>query len=282
MTTPYERIAQARSRFVRAGIPDQDAAFDAEVLARHALGWDRAALVSRGRETAPPGFTERFDALVSRRVLREPVAYIVGHREFWGLEFEVTPSVLIPRSETELIVEEAIAFAKDLEHPMIVDVGTGSGCIGIAVAKELPRARVVATDASADALAVARTNAARLAARNIRFIRADVLSGVEVRANVIVSNPPYITAYDESTLPPEVSRYEPYRALFGGNEGLDVVRCLFDEARGRLAPTGRLIVEFGFGQLDAVQAAAVAAGWQVVRIRQDLQAIPRTIVLTQG
>src|SRR5512145_1224140 len=124
MTTPYERIAHARSRLVQAGIPDQDAAFDAEVLARHALGWDRAALVSRGREAAPPGFAERFDAFVSRRVLREPVAYIVGHREFWGLEFEVTPDVLIPRPETEIIVEEALAFARANGCRHVVDAGT--------------------------------------------------------------------------------------------------------------------------------------------------------------
>src|SRR5688572_22626140 len=124
MPTPYERIAEARSQLVEAGIPAEDAALDAEVLARHALGWDRATLISRGREAAPPGFVERFDALVARRLRREPVAQITGHREFWGLDIEITHDVLVPRPETELIVEEALAFAAANSCRTIIDVGT--------------------------------------------------------------------------------------------------------------------------------------------------------------
>lgn len=282
MTTPYERIAHARSRLVHAGIPDHDAALDAEVLARHALGWNRAALLSRGRGPAPPGFSERFDALVSRRVLREPVAYIVGHREFWGLEFEVTRDVLVPRPETEIIVEEAVAFARANGSRQVIDVGAGSGCIAIAVAHELRGVHVVATDTSAAALAVASRNAARHGVSDrVSFVRTDLLHGLGANADVILSNPPYIPDRDAPTLPPEVA-YEPSSALFGGDDGLDVVRRLLHEAPKALAPGGRLVIEFGVDQEQGVRIAAAAAGWSVVTVRADLQRIPRTIVLEKS
>src|SRR5687767_8792446 len=148
MQTPYERIAQARSRLVEAGLSAADAGFDAEVLARHALGWDRATLLAHGREPAPGDFAAAFEALIARRMRREPVAQIVGRREFWGRDFKVTRDVLVPRPETELIVEEALAFAERSPCRTIVDVGTGSGCIAISVCCELPDVRVVAVDIS--------------------------------------------------------------------------------------------------------------------------------------
>lgn len=283
MTTPYERIAHARSRLVHAGIPDYDAALDAEVLARHALGWNRAALLSRGREPAPQGFSERFDALVLRRVRREPVAYIVGHREFWGLEFEVTRDVLVPRPETEIIVEEVVAFARANGSRQVIDVGAGSGCIAIAVAHELRGVHVVATDTSAAALAVASRNAARHGVSDrVSFVRTDLLHGLGANADVILSNPPYIPDRDAATLPPEVAAYEPSSALFGGDDGLDVVRRLLHESPKALAPGGRLVIEFGVDQEQGVRTAAAAAGWNVVTVRADLQRIPRTIVLSRS
>ena len=280
MATPYERMAQARSRLVAAGIPPQDAAFDAEVLARHALGWDRARLLAHGRDPAPEGFAERYDALVARRVSREPVAQIVGTREFWGLDFEVTPDVLVPRPETELIVEEALAFARAQACRTVIDVGTGSGCIAISIARELPEVRTVAVDASPAALVVARRNAGRLGvADRITFERSDLFERVHVMADLIVSNPPYMAKAEAPELQPEVVRFEPHSALFGGDDGLSVVRRLFADAHAHLAPEGRLIVEFGFGQEDAIRAAAQDAGWSIVRVRSDLQGIPRTIVV---
>ena len=283
MTTPYERIAHARSRLVHAGIPDHDAALDAEVLARHALGWDRVALLSRGREPAPQGFSERFDALVLRRVRREPVAYIVGHREFWGLEFEVTRDVLVPRPETEIIVEEAVAFARANGSRRVVDVGTGSGCIAIAVAHELPGLRVIATDTSDAALAVASRNSGRhRVSDRLSFVITDHLHGLDLKADLILSNPPYIAGRDADTLPPEVAVYEPSGALFGGDDGLDVVRRLLREAPKALAPGGRLVIEFGVDQEQGLRAAAKAAGWNVVTVRADLHRIPRTIVLEKS
>jgi release factor glutamine methyltransferase len=282
MPTPYERIAQARSQLVEAGIAAEDAALDAEVLARHALGWDRATLISHGREAAPAGFVERFDSLVARRVRREPVAQITGHREFWGLDFEITPDVLVPRPETELIVEEALAFAAANPCQTIIDVGTGSGCIAIAVARELSDVAVLATDRSPAALRVAKRNALRLrVAGQIAFLQADLFEGIHGQADLILSNPPYVPDSNADGMQPEVLRFEPPAALFGGRDGLDVVRRVLREAPPRLAPDGRLVVEFGLGQEHEVHLAATAADWKIVHVRADLQGIPRTIVLTR-
>jgi release factor glutamine methyltransferase len=282
MATPYERIALARSQLVEAGIPPEDAALDADVLARHTLDWDRATLISHGREAAPPGFVERFDSLVARRARREPIAHITGHREFWGFDFEVTPNVLIPRPETELIVEEALAFAEAHSCLRIMDVGTGSGCIAVTVARELSNVAVLATDRSPAALRVARRNAARRGvAGQIAFLEADLFEGIHGTADLILSNPPYVPDGDADGMQPEVVRFEPHVALFGGRDGLDVVRRLLREAPPRLAPGGRLVVEFGWGQEHDVRLAATAADWKVVHVRADLQGIPRTIVLTR-
>lgn len=282
MASVYDRLLDAREALTGAGIAPEDAAIDAEVLARHVLGWDRAALVSRGRDQAPGNLDDLLDPLIARRAAREPVAYITGHREFWGLDFEVTPEVLIPRPETELIIEEALAFAAEVRRPRrIVDVGTGSGCIAIALAHEFTSASVIATDLSAAALEVARRNAARLdVGDRVTFLEADLLDGVQSAADLIVSNPPYVPAGGAASLQPEVGRYEPATALFGGDDdGLDTVRRLFATAFRHLADDGRLVVEFGFGQEASLGDAARDAGWQVTRVRDDLQGIPRVAVL---
>jgi release factor glutamine methyltransferase len=281
MSSVHERLVQARQIFTRAGIDADEAALDAEVLARHVLDWDRATLVARWRETAPESFDERFQPLITRRASREPVAYITGHREFWDLDFEVTPDVLIPRPETELIIEEALRHAREESLPReIVDVGTGSGCIAVALAHELPFARVTGTDISIAALNVARRNAERHGvARRMRFLNADLLDNV-TPADLIVSNPPYIPAGDASGLQPEVGLYEPAAALFGGpGDGLELVRRLLAAAAAHLAEDGRLMIEFGFGQEAPLREAARHAGWDVMRICNDLQAIPRVAIL---
>lgn len=280
MASVAERLTAARARLEAAGIPPADAALDAEVLARHALGWDRARLLAHAREPEPPNFSDTFDSLVDRRAAREPVAQIIGVREFWERDFEVTTDVLIPRPETEIIIEEALAFAR--EHPCrtAIDVGTGSGCLAVTIASELDDVHVTATDASAAALAVAERNARRHhVAGRITFLQTDVLRGVSGAADLIVSNPPYVPESDAGHMQPEVLRYEPHVALFGGRTGLEMMRRLFVEARDHLAADGRLVVEFGFGQEAAVRELARTIGWDVVRIREDLQGIPRTIVL---
>jgi len=282
MASVYDRLLGARQALTGAGIAPEEAAIDAEVLARHVLGWDRAALVSRWRDQAPDNLDSLLDPLLARRAAREPVAYITGHREFWGLDFEVTPAVLIPRPETELIIEEALTLAADVRGPhRIVDVGTGCGCIAIALAHELTSATVIGTDLSAAALEVARKNAARLGVSDrVTFLEADLLDGVQSAANLIVSNPPYVPAAGAASLQPEVGRYEPATALFGGNDdGLGTVRRLFAVACQYLAGDGRLVVEFGFGQEARLADAAREAGWQVCRVREDLQGIPRVAVL---
>ena len=237
--TLVERVSEAARRLAEAGIDARDAAFDAEVLARHALGWDRATYLARWREPVPSGFEEPFESLVARRRRREPVARITGRREFWGLDFEVAPAVLVPRPESELLVETALARLGDRAAQWeIADVGTGSGCLAIALARELPRARVTATDICPEALAVARRNAARHgAADRVSFHQTDLLEGRPGPFDLIVSNPPYVPDAVVGTLAPEVSRHEPAAALRGGPDGLDTVRRLVP--RRRRAACGR-------------------------------------------
>jgi release factor glutamine methyltransferase len=281
MAPLHERLADARDRFIRAGISREEATLDAEVLARHVLDSDRATFLTRARDPLPSAFDRLFAALVQRRAAREPVAYIVGHREFWGLELEVTPAVLIPRPETELIIEEALAEmpARDaVQH--IIDAGTGSGCLAVVLAIEFASAAVVATDSSGAALEIAERNAARYnLSDRVSFRHVDLLDTVHGSADLIVSNPPYLRTDEADRLQPEVARYEPSAALYAGPDGLDVIRRLLADAHSRLAIDGRLIIEFGFEQEPGVRDAAVRAGWTVERIRRDLQGIPRIAVL---
>jgi release factor glutamine methyltransferase len=277
----HERLADARDRFVRAGIARDEAALDAEVIARHVLDCDRATFLIRARDPLPSAFDRLFEDLVRRRIAREPVAYITGHKEFWGLEFEVTPAVLIPRPETELIVEASLAAvpARDTVQN-IVDVGTGSGCLAVALAIEFSSANVVATDSSAAALAIASRNCSQHnVTGRVSLIRSDLLHGISTHADLIVSNPPYVRDSDASHLQPEVARYEPHAALFAGDDGLEVIRRLFAVAPGALADGGHLIVEFGLGQEPDLHQAARQTGWTVDHVRRDLQGIPRVAVL---
>jgi release factor glutamine methyltransferase len=280
-TSLHEQLDDARRALVDAGIPADGASLDAEVLARHVLGWDRAALLTRRREAPPGDFNDQYAALIVRRAAREPVAMIVGHREFWGLEFEVTPDVLIPRPETEFVVEEVLELARQGSSiSRIIDVGTGSGCLAVALATEFTSADVIATDLSGPALAVARRNAARHGVGGrIRFVETDLLVGVQGTADVIVSNPPYVPRRAAAELQPEVGGYEPAEALFGGGDGLEIMRRLLATASGHLEADGRLVVEFGDGQEADVTALARSLGWHVLNVRDDLQGIARVALL---
>jgi release factor glutamine methyltransferase len=280
MSSLFERIAAGREALVHGGVSPSDAPLDAEILARHVLGWDRTTLVTRGRETPPADFAARFDDLIQRRLRHEPVAQITGHREFWSLDFEITADVLVPRPETELIVEIALEQADRNKPIRIADIGTGSGCLAIALAVELPDSRVTATDISPAALAVAERNASRHGVRNrIEFLRTSLLEGLTGPFELIVSNPPYVS--DDEALPPDVAEYEPRAALFAGPDGLDVLRRLIGHASSLLVPGGSMVVEFGFGQAEAVQALATQPGWRAMSIRRDLQGIERTAVLVK-
>lgn len=280
--TTFHLVISARERLTRAGIPPDQAAIDAEVLARAAAGWDRASYLARRDEPAGVAVATRLESYIRRRESREPVAYILGTREFWGLDFLVTPAVLIPRPETEHIVEAALARLADRARAWrIADVGTGSGCIAVALAVALPRARVTATDISADALAVARANAERHEVGDrVDLVRASLLEAVAGPFDLVVANPPYVPRAHRPALSPDVGDHEPDAALYGGgDDGLDEIRELVAQAPSRLAPDGWLQLEFGFGQGDAVRAAAASAGGlDLVEILHDLQGHERTLV----
>jgi release factor glutamine methyltransferase len=275
-----ERVARARESISAAGI--RDAAFDAEVLARKVLACDRAAFVVRLRDEEPGGFADSYLPLVERRCRREPVAYILGEREFWGRAFEVGPDVLIPRPETELILEEALELFPTGHAPgVIVDAGTGSGCLAVSLALEFEHAQVIATDISESAIAVARRNAARHGAGRIEFRAGDLLEPVIEPVDLIVSNPPYVASGDAPGMMPEIREHEPHVALFGGVDGLSLFGKLFPSAATRLRPGGRLIVEVGYDQDDRVTALAAGSGWTLSHVRQDLQAITRTLIFVR-
>ena len=278
----FHLVIAARERLTRAGIRPDHAAIDAEVLARAAAGWDRASYLARREEPADAAVATRLESYIRRREAREPVAYILGTREFWGLDFLVTPAVLIPRPETEFLVEAALARLADRARAWrIADVGTGSGCLAVALAVELPYARVTATDISPDALAVARVNAERHdVGHRIDLVRTSLLDAVVGPFDLVVANPPYVPRAHRPALSPDVRDHEPDAALYGGgDDGLDEIRALVAEAPSRLTPNGWLQMEFGFGQGDDVRAAAACVSdLDVVEILRDLQGLERTLV----
>ncbi len=283
--TIFQRVAAARDRLRAAGIPGGEADLDSRLLAEHVLDWDAARYLTRANEDEPEGFAERLEGLVVRRAAREPTAYLLGRREFRGLDIRVTRAVLIPRPESELIVDAALsAFPRRTDALDIADVGTGSGCLAVALAHERPSARIVAIDVSSEALDVARANARRLGvAARIELVQTSLLQGIERQFDLIVSNPPYVPETDRSTLQPEVRDYEPPGALFAGQDGLSIVRRLVDEAAGRLKPDGRLIFEFGFGQVDAVRTLLSNTRQMILLdLVRDLQGIPRVAVACTG
>jgi release factor glutamine methyltransferase len=280
VTVISARVAAARERLRAAAIPSDEADLDARVLAERTLDWDTARYLTHANEEEPEGFAERFEALVARRAVREPTAYLVGRREFCGLDFQVTPAVLIPRPETELIVEAALASFSRSSSLDIADVGTGSGCLAVTLARERPASRVLATDISSEALDVARLNARRLGvAARVELLETDLLTGVEREFDLIVSNPPYVPEHDRAQLQPEVRDYEPSRALFAGHDGLSVIRRLIDQVPDRLKPEGRLIFEFGFGQADDIRTLlSNTRSMVLLDLRRDLQGIPRVAI----
>jgi release factor glutamine methyltransferase len=278
----YERLAAGRDHLVAAGITPGEAAVDVDLFARTILGWDRARVLTASREPTPPSLEPRFSEWIHRRAHHEPSAYIVGVREFWGLEFRVTPDVLIPRPESELIVEESMALlqASASTNPRLADIGTGSGCLAVSLAHELPAACVTATDVSPRALEVARDNARRHGvAGRIRFVQTSCLDGLSGPFDLVVANPPYLRESDRQELA-RVVRYEPDLALFGGTSGLDGLAAVLDAALGTLTPGGWLVMEFGFGQQDDVRRlVGDRPALRLERVRADLQGIPRTAVI---
>jgi release factor glutamine methyltransferase len=259
-----------------------DPRLDAGSLLAHALRHDRTYLITHGNDMVTGEQLDRFRNLIARRAAREPLQYIVGYQEFFKLSFEVTPDVLVPRPETELIVEAALELADRERSLSILDVGTGSGCIVISLLNELKNAHAMATDISPNALEVARRNAQRHnVSDRVTFIQAGSLSPLNQSAafSLIVSNPPYIPAGDIATLQREVREHEPLTALASGADGLDHIRALLRETPQLLHPNGYFIFEIGFGQRDAMEQLVDRAIWRLIEVRKDLQGIPRTVVL---
>jgi len=270
----------------------------AELLLLHVLGRDRTWLYAHPEESVSQAIAERFQALIARRAAGEPTQYLTGRQEFWGLEFEVTPDVLIPRPETEHVMEvaldrlalrEARAGRPQMtsgEGFLIADIGTGSGCLAIALAKELPKAKICATDNSSEALVVARRNAERQGvAERIHFVQCNLLEGLESpvtsnqlpRTDLIVSNPPYVGRSETVTLPIEVRKHEPESALYGGEEGYELYADLVSQAARNLRPGGILVLELGHNSLPAVRPLLDAPTWANVGVTNDLAGIPRVI-----
>ena len=274
--TLRQYLTAAKARLVAAGVEPSEAARDVLYLAMHVLGWDRATVHARDIDPPPETFAGSYEAAIERRTRREPVAYITGAQEFWSRDFAVSPAVLIPRPETELIIEEALSMA----FATVADIGTGSGCLAVTIAAEFPRARVVATDISGPALAVARTNARRYrVADRIEFKETRYLDGIAGPFDLIVSNPPYVTNDQYATLAPEVRDFEPRTALTAGPDGLDDVRAVLACAVEKLDRGGMLLMEIGYGQAQAVRSLILGTpAMTLIRISSDLQAIPRIVI----
>jgi len=248
---------------------------DAELLLMHTLERSRAWLIAHAEEELSGSQAAAYTALVSLRRKGEPIQYITGEAEFYGLPFLVTRDVLIPRPETEHLVEKALELAGRVVSPRIVDVGTGSGAIAVALAHKLPCAQIAAIDISSRALAVAEENAKRNGVA-VRFLLGDLLAPVAGEIfEIIVSNPPYVPTVDRDTLSVEVREYEPALALFAGGDGLDVYRRLIPAAFDALTPGGFVALEIGYGQSTAVEALLASAGFEQIVFVPDLQGIPR-------
>jgi release factor glutamine methyltransferase len=278
--TVDEALAQAVSRLGHSGVGTPG--LDAELLLRHILGWDRARILADSDAALPPAAEHAFLALVEERARRRPLQHLLGTQSFWRREFGVGPGVLIPRPETEILVEAALDLVQRIFRPVIVDVGTGSGCIALSLAGERPDAEVHAVDHSAPALAIAMDNARRLGLRGrVSFHEGDLLGPVASlagRIDLVACNPPYVDPSEAADLPPEVRDHEPAVALFPPGDRYDLYRRLAPQALGLLRPQGLLVVEIGQGMESEVARIFREAGLVVLKVLPDLQSIPRVLV----
>ena len=279
-------LAKAEVRLAACAI--ESPRLDSEVLLAHVLGVDRGrlAMMLAQQGGAQPGGAPvddeqaaSFRRLVKRRALREPLAYLTGVKEFWSLDFEVTPAVLIPRPETEFLVSRALALLGAGTRPRIVEVGTGSGAIAVVLAVERPDALIVATEISEAALQLARRNVARHhAGSRVALVRADLLSGLAGPFDMVISNPPYVSQEERATLMPEVREHEPAIALYAGHGGMEVYERLVPAAAGVLSPGGWHLMEIASARADETTGLLRDTGiWQDVAMREDYQGLPRVV-----
>ena len=277
-------LREAATHLRLAGVAD--ARREAGSLLAHAAGRDRTFLITHADEQLDAERLSTFREYVRQRAAGKPLQYITGRQEFYGLEFEVTPEVLIPRPETELLVEAALEILKETESPLVCDVGTGSGCIAVALLHARTDARAYALDISRSALRVAAANAARHGvAGRMTTLASDCFDALDsderarVRFDLIASNPPYVAESDLEGLQREVREHEPRVALTPGGDGLNVIQRLIKESPRHLKPRGHLLLEIGFNQHEAVRALIDTRVWTLLDIHRDLQGIPRTVAL---
>lgn len=276
-----DAIREGAEIFNEAGVAE--ARREASGLLQYVLGRDRTFVLAHPEQSITAAELESFRELVSRRAAGEPLQYITATQPFFGLDFEVRPGVLIPRPETELLVETALELVKDCSSPSICDVGTGSGCIAITLLHERNDANAVAIDISPVALQIAKRNASRHGViERLTFVEANCFSSLSTRNfsfDLIASNPPYVSETALPGLQREVREHEPRAALAGGPDGLDVVRQLLNESSAFLKPAGHLLIEIGFSQASAVEEMLDQKVWNLLAMRPDLQGIPRIVVL---
>jgi len=275
-------LREGMQRLEQANVPSAPLA--AELLLMHALNRDRTYLYAHPEADVNSAQLEKFDSLINKRAAGMPAQYLTGKQEFWGMDFEVTPDVLIPRPETEHLIEVALSRIGELRrnNPLrIADVGTGSGCIAVALAKEFPNANIFATDISPAALTIAQRNAARNNfASRIAFTECNLLEGIPQQPlmNIIVSNPPYVARKDAASLPIDVREHEPELALFAGEDGMSIYPPLIEQAKTHLTEGGLLVLELGAGLFEPVSDLLEArSGWTRVSATQDLAGIVRVI-----
>lgn len=281
MPQSEEALRQAVQTLRNEGI--ESPRLDAELLLSHVLGVNRAAIFARPERWLTAKELTAFRDLVDRRAHREPLAYLVGHREFFGLDLVVDSRVLIPRPETELLVEHALRIAQRLKTPRIADVGTGSGAIAVSLAVHLPKAIIYALDGSAGALSVAAENASRHGvADRICFLRGDLVQPLPEAMDVITANLPYVATDEWEALPPEIRLYEPRAALDGGRDGLTLIRRLLATADPYLTPGGVLLAEIGAGQgAGAAELARQSLPQTRVELHQDYAGLDRLLIATK-
>ena len=278
-----DALAQAATRLANQGV--ESPRLDAEILLAHTLGLNRAAVLSRPEQRLTPKQLTHYRNLVARRGDREPLAYVVGHREFFGLDFKVDYRVLIPRPETELLVEHALEIAKRKTAPLLIaDVGSGSGAIAVAMAAHLPEATIYALDQSPDALEVVVENARRHhVGGRVQCLHSDLLSALCGPVDLITANLPYVRSDEWPDLAPEIRDHEPRAALDGGPDGLDLIGRLLETADPHLRPSGAMLLEIGAGQGAAATALARASIPQArVQLIQDYAGLDRLVIIETG
>jgi release factor glutamine methyltransferase len=279
--TVGQAVAAAARQFAGAGI--ENAWLEAEVLVRAAAELGRERLHAHPEESLPADAAADLASFVSRRLAREPLPYITGEVEFYSLPFHITPAAIVPRPETEVLVEAAVARARQIGAGLVIDVGTGSGALAVVLARELPEARVAAIDLSREALLLTRRNAARHGvASQVLLVQSDLLAGLRAHADCIVGNLPYVRHDEFSALQPEVRDYEPRLALDGGEDGLEVIRRLAVRLREHLSPRGIAALEVGAGQANAVANMLADGRLTNIEIVTDYAGIERVVIGRRG